>query len=104
MAIVKLSKPVSLSSKVGVVSLLTEKLSELSGALGSVYGWDGKTPWQISQPLKRARMEILSNLVCQFFHSQKNETITRNHVCALRDENEISPCHDDTGSKLIVKL
>ncbi len=101
LAILKLSKPVKLSSKVETINLLPEKLSDLAGKSASVYGWERQTPWQITQTLQRTRMEILSNLVCQFFFGEANVTITRNHVCGLREEHDGPPCRDDIGSEYL---
>lgn len=96
LAALKLFKPVKQSAKVGLVNLPTETMLDQGGKAGFVFSWTN------TETTRNVSMEILTNLVCQFFFTQINQTVSRDKLCGLTEETDGQnppSCIGDMGSE-----
>jgi secreted trypsin-like serine protease len=107
-AILKLEKPVKVTSKVTTVWLPSETTDvlQLTGKNGTVYGW-GLNENDTQLPiLKEINMEILSNNVCQnTFELGKAviSNLTDNQICALSKTKGSATCFGDSGGEAAIQ-
>lgn len=101
-AILKLHKPVTISSKVDLVSLPSVNMNKLVGENATVFGWGLNENDTTSSTLREIPMEILSIQVCKnsfLLGRTKLPTLTSNHICGLSQKNDSATCSGDSGGE-----
>ncbi len=102
-AILRLEKPVTLSSTVKIATLPAPGMNDFVGNHAVVFGWGVDENNQTLETLKQIEMEFVSNVVCQGFYSHRkiDIKISDQHVCAISKVNISATCHGDSGGKII---
>lgn len=105
-AIIKLVKPVRLTPKAYIVNLPSLNMSKLFDETARVLGWGLNENDESSTTLKEMNMIIITNRGCKSnlrlsLKNVKNPAITRNHICALSEDEISATCFGDSGGEKI---
>ncbi|XP_040211950.1 prostasin [Rana temporaria] len=112
-AVVKLKRPLSLTSRVGTISLLAAGVQVPAGLICYVTGW-GNTQQGVSLPnpktMQVGRVQVVSSRTCQCLHSidlgpkEPVTTIQSDMLCAGYKEGTTDACQGDSGGPLACNI
>lgn len=101
LALLKLSKPASLSNGVGLVCLPNKDMPVSSGQSCWITGWGylDISSGSLPEKLKQARIPLVPRSKCAADHPTR--TIDESMLCAGSNITGVSGCQDDTGGPLV---